>query len=171
MENTSSNVISQRDIFYFRQRQRNRVFSKLAAFFANEAHHNGLTKKHIASVLKRDPSQITRWLSEPNNLTLDTISDILLALGSEMDYTIVKFNDRPKSNIIHPLIADVMRSERHDPSKKERELHIVTENMNSSRVREGAVEIIELKTIVDAPKTTSNSTPIKFAKTFELELA
>jgi hypothetical protein len=36
---------------------------------------------------------------------VDTISDFLLSLGAEMDYSVSKFNDRPITNEIHPLIA------------------------------------------------------------------
>jgi hypothetical protein len=58
----------------------------------------------LAELLAKDPSQITRWLSAPSNFELDTLSDILLALGAEMDHRIVRFGDRIKPNYAHPLI-------------------------------------------------------------------
>lgn len=98
-----------RDIHYFRQRFRNRVFGKLVSFFAEEAERSGVTKKEIANILGRDPSQITRWLSQPSNLTLETISDLLLALNAEPEPPeIVRFSDRVAPNYAHPLIARIV---------------------------------------------------------------
>ena len=106
MEGTSGirRTISDRNIFYYRQRQKNRVFSEIAAFFAEEAERTGVTKRDLADALRRDPSQITRWLSAPSNLTLDTLSDLLLALGAEMDHSICRFDDRAQPNAAHPLV-------------------------------------------------------------------
>jgi transcriptional regulator with XRE-family HTH domain len=89
---------SDRDIFYYRQRMKNRVFAKLVQFFAEEAERTGITKKDISKILRKDPAQITRWLSAPTNLTLDTISDLLLALDAEIDISVIRFSDREKRN-------------------------------------------------------------------------
>ena len=97
--------VSERDIHYYRQRAKNRIFESLTSFFAEEAARTGVTKRDIAECLHRDPAQITRWLSSPSNLTIDTISDLLLSLGAEMDHTIGKFSERAQSNEMHPLIA------------------------------------------------------------------
>jgi hypothetical protein len=85
---------------------KNRVFSSLVSFVAAESHRTGKTKKDIAAILGRDPSQITRWLAFPSNMTLETISDILLAFDAEPDpLPIVRFSDRKRPNYAHPLIA------------------------------------------------------------------
>ena len=106
MENISkTNPMSRRDVAYYRQRQKNRVFTALVEFFAQEAERRGVTKKDLAAALSKDPSQITRWMSAPSNFELDTLSDILLALGAEMDHKIIRFTDRTKQNYMHPLIA------------------------------------------------------------------
>jgi|SRR6476661_3274681 hypothetical protein len=102
--------VSERDIHYYRQRAKNRIFESLTAFFAEEAERTGVTKRDIAECLHRDPAQITRWLSSPSNLTIDTISDLLLSLGAEMDHTVGKFSDRAQSNEMHPLIARLTAS-------------------------------------------------------------
>lgn len=93
-----------RDVYYYRARNKNRVFEKLVSFFAAEAERTGITKKALAEMLDRDPAQITRWLSAPGNLTLDSISDLLLALGAEMDYDVAKFSERGLSNFTHPFM-------------------------------------------------------------------
>jgi hypothetical protein len=106
MANTSKNKqLSRRDVAYFRQRQKNRVFTELVKFFADEAERTGMTKKELADLLAKDPAQITRWLSAPSNFEMDTLSDILLALGAEMDHRIVRFSDRAKPNYAHPVVA------------------------------------------------------------------
>jgi transcriptional regulator with XRE-family HTH domain len=102
MESTSRlDSLTDRTIFYYRQRSKNRLFEAITAFFAEEAERRGITKRDIAECLRRDPAQITRWLTNPSNLTSDTISDLLLSLGAEMDYQIVRFEDRPQSNEMH----------------------------------------------------------------------
>lgn len=111
MANTSKTEPKRsREIYYYRQRLKNRVFSKLAAFFAEEAEKSGVSKKDIAILLNKDQAQITRWLSNPSNLTLETISDILLALNAELEPHIVKFSDRVPRNFTHPLIAKFIQS-------------------------------------------------------------
>jgi hypothetical protein len=109
MANTSKlSPVTDRDIFYYRQRTKNRLFEALTAFFAEEVERRKISKKDIAECLRRDPASITRWLTTPSNLTLDTISDLLLSLGAEMDYTVAKFNERSIPNEMHPLIARII---------------------------------------------------------------
>src|SRR4030088_13023 len=106
MENTSKlNPMKRRDVAYYRQRQKNNVFTALVEFFAEEAQRRGVTKKQLAETLSKNPSQITRWLSAPSNFELDTLSDLLLVLDAEMDYRIVRFADRLKPNYVHPLMV------------------------------------------------------------------
>ena len=108
MESTSRlDSLTDRTIFYYRQRSKNRLFEAITAFFAEEAERRGITKRDIAECLRRDPAQITRWLTNPSNLTADTISDLLLSLGAEMDYQIVRFEDRPQPNERHSLMSAV----------------------------------------------------------------
>lgn len=67
---------------------------ELMRFFAEEAERRGLTKRELAAALDKDTAQITRWLAAPSNFELDTLSDILLALGTEMEHRIVRIEDR-----------------------------------------------------------------------------
>ena len=105
MENTSkqNNKLSRRDVAYYRRRQQNRLFAQVASFFAEEAANGRITRKEIADKLSKNPSQITRWLSGPSNFELDTLSDILLTMGAELDHRIVRFSDRVKPNFSHHL--------------------------------------------------------------------
>jgi transcriptional regulator with XRE-family HTH domain len=119
MENTSEQpALSKRDIFYYRQRMKNRIFTAIASFFATEAECHRITKREIANRLGCDPAQITRWLSAPSNMTLDTISDLLVALKAEADVQIVSFEAKAKPNYVHPLIANLSpRTVKADNSK------------------------------------------------------
>ena len=102
-----------REIFYYRQRFKNRVFNRLSSFFAQESERSGITKREIAERLGKDPAQITRWLSGPGNVTIDTLSDLLFAMGAEPEPPqIVRFADRPKPNYVDPLIAEIMGEQR-----------------------------------------------------------
>jgi hypothetical protein len=106
MGNTSKlKTPKRRDAAYYRQRQKNHVLALLVDFFSDEAQKNGITKRDWAEAMERDPSQVTRWLTVPCNLELDTISDMLLPLGAEMEHRIVRFTDRPKPNLSHPLMS------------------------------------------------------------------
>jgi hypothetical protein len=108
MPNTSKHEPpSRRDVAYYRQRQKNRVFTDLVRFYAEEAERTGITRKELSELIGKDPAQITRWLSAPSNFELDTLSDVLLALGAEMDHRIVRFSERSPSNYVHPLIRAV----------------------------------------------------------------
>jgi transcriptional regulator with XRE-family HTH domain len=108
MEDTLNNGKKEREVSYYRQRFKNRVFASISAFFSEEFERTGLTRKEIALCLGRDPAQITRWLSEPTNLTLDTISDLLYAAKAEMDTPVItRLSDKRKPNYAHPLIAKI----------------------------------------------------------------
>ena len=105
-ENTSANEqLRQFDISYFQQRQRNRVFEQVIRHFAEKAESEHITKKHLAQKLGKDPSQITRWLAAPTNWTLDTISDLLLAMDAEMNFQIAPFSEQKISNYFHPIMG------------------------------------------------------------------
>lgn len=93
---SETNNISARDIAYFRRRQQNTVFHLIVEHFINFAKKNNLSKKDLAKKVNRDPAQITRWFKGPSNCTLDTISDLLLAMDAEMNYEIVPLDDGHK---------------------------------------------------------------------------
>jgi hypothetical protein len=108
MEHISDQVaLRKRDIFYQRQRTKNRFFTAIISFFAEEAQRGEITKREMSRRLSCDPSQITRWLGAPSNMTIEGISDILLSMGAEADVNVVRFADRAVQNEQHPLITAV----------------------------------------------------------------
>ena len=93
MANTLKNSeIPARDIFYFRQSLKNRIFQSIVARFAELAKKEGLTKKDLARKIGKDPSRITRWLNGTSNLELETVSDLLLGMDAELRHEIVPLN-------------------------------------------------------------------------------
>jgi hypothetical protein len=102
---TFAEALTRNAIAYFQQRQRNRVFQEVLRHFAKCVDEKQISKKAIAEKLGKDPSQITRWFAAPTNWTLDTISDLLLAMDAEMDFTVVPFAERRASNYFHPQMG------------------------------------------------------------------
>lgn len=75
------------DLAFVRSRNRNKVHSLLLEEFDK----SGLSKAEVAKMLGKRPEQITRWLSGPGNLTLDTISDLIFAIRGR--FFTLKLND------------------------------------------------------------------------------
>jgi hypothetical protein len=67
---------------YFQQRLRLRIFNFILDKFV-EAQQGGLTKALLARRIEKTPDVINRWLGSPGNLTVDTISDLLLGISTE----------------------------------------------------------------------------------------
>ena len=138
-----------RDIYYFRQRYKNRTFSTLLSFFELEAARTGVKKKDIADRLKKDPSIINRWFKNPSNLTLETISDLLLALNAEPEPSqIVRFSDRLAQNYAHPIVAFALGLEQAQGDKAPAELTQVEGNSSvdfTFQTSDGTVMFVETK--------------------------
>jgi transcriptional regulator with XRE-family HTH domain len=67
---------------YYQARLRNRLFNFILKRFVREQ-KNGLTKAALARRIGKSPEVINRLLGAPRNLTLDTLSDLLLGIGAE----------------------------------------------------------------------------------------
>lgn len=79
-----SKELSPRAITYFQERLRNRLHETVLKEYLRQHDLNGTRKSQIALRLGKDPAQITRWLGAPGNWTIDTISDLLIAMGNEL---------------------------------------------------------------------------------------
>lgn len=88
---------------YFQERLRNRLYDLVIKEFEQyqEAGHNQV---QLANRLGKRSEQISRWLSSPGNLTLDTVSDLLLGLsGAELGMTLERPAEKPQQN---PRVPD-----------------------------------------------------------------
>jgi plasmid maintenance system antidote protein VapI len=73
---------------YFRRRFRLRVYEAVfGAFHTAET----MSKADLARRIGRRPEVISRLLGAPGNLTLDTASDLLLAMGAELRVSVHHF--------------------------------------------------------------------------------
>jgi transcriptional regulator with XRE-family HTH domain len=71
-------------LVYFRERLRDRLHSAILKAFA-QRQSDGLRQKDLAERIHRTRAQITRWLSAASNITLDSISDLMVGLGMDFD--------------------------------------------------------------------------------------
>jgi hypothetical protein len=93
---------------YFRARLRNTLFNFILRKFL-EQEKSGLTKATLARRIGSRPDVISRWLGAPGNLTLDTVSDLLLGISAEeLIPTSHSVLNRSPTNYVH---ADWIRPE------------------------------------------------------------
>lgn len=67
---------------YFRERLRGRIFDFIIGRFTSEQ-KNGLTKAKLSRRIGKSPEVVNRWLGAPSNLTIDSLSDLLLGICAE----------------------------------------------------------------------------------------
>jgi hypothetical protein len=74
---------------YFAERLRNHVYE----IVIDEFEKSKISKVDLAKRLRKNPSQLTRWLGSPGNWELDSISEVLFSIcGGE-----------PRLSVGHPL--------------------------------------------------------------------
>jgi transcriptional regulator with XRE-family HTH domain len=77
--------VPQDTLVYFRERLRHRLHATILDAFARRAEERGLKQSDLAKRIHRKRAQIARWLSTQSNLTLDSISDLMVGLGMDFD--------------------------------------------------------------------------------------
>lgn len=78
---------------FFERNNQNRFHSLILRLFKQ----SGLTQLALASKLGKEPAQINRLLSSASNLTINTITTLLLAMGVDLD--------DPSGTFIRDLVA------------------------------------------------------------------
>ena len=66
---------------YFQENFREAVHQELLELYEHLRDTTGLSRSDFAKKIGRRPEQVTRWLSSPTNLEIDTISDMGLGMG------------------------------------------------------------------------------------------
>lgn len=79
-----SETIPPRYIAYYRRNNRNRIFTAILKLYTDLYKQGKINQKKLAKRIGKNPSVINRWLSEAQNLTLDSVSDLLLAMNAEI---------------------------------------------------------------------------------------
>jgi hypothetical protein len=86
-----------RTLEFFRSRLRTQLFDLVVSEYTKQA-RVGFTKRDLARRVNRRPEQITRWLGTPSNWTLETVSDLLLAISeAELTVSLRKLNRLDKA--------------------------------------------------------------------------
>ncbi len=84
---------------YFRERFRDRLYDLVMEEFLKQDAEAGLTRADVARKIGRRPEQITRWFGAPGNWTLETVSDLLLAIAkAEPNVNLLPLEGRPVRN-------------------------------------------------------------------------
>jgi hypothetical protein len=90
-------------IGYFQSRFQNKVHDLIIQTFIDE----GLTQASVARKLNKRPEVINRLLTAPGNITVDTLTSLLLALGYEPEISARPLRDKlPPTNRIHVLYTE-----------------------------------------------------------------
>src|ERR1700733_13807570 len=103
-----SKPISLRTRLLYRRRLQNRLQRLLRRAFRDEQKRTGLTQKELAERIGKDKSKVNQWLSIASNLTLETISDLLLGLGVDLD----ELSFTPIADLVHEAEDEEKTKER-----------------------------------------------------------
>jgi hypothetical protein len=96
---------------YFRQRLLNRFYDLILGEFLKQE-QRGLTKAEVARRIGRRPEQVTRWLGAPGNWTLETVSDLSLAISkAEPEVELITLENLPPRNFERPDWLDASNQE------------------------------------------------------------
>jgi hypothetical protein len=107
MENTSkTDPIPSRELVYRREMAKNQFYDAIVRLFAEAAEQKGLNKRALSASLDKDPALITRLLAHPSNLTIETISDLLLAMGYVPELRVKPLQSDDVANNVHPWLAE-----------------------------------------------------------------
>jgi len=105
--------IPEATLIYFRERFRDKLHSAILEAFLIRAKEKNLKQQDLAARIHRTKGQISRWFNTPSNLTLDSISDLMVGLGMDFDdfpYTPIEKTLAPKEE------AAQVRTEKTGPS-------------------------------------------------------
>lgn len=94
-------AIPEAKLTFFRHRLRGRFFDFIRERFEREE-IKGLTQAKLARRIGKSPEVINRWLSTPSNLTLDSMSDLMVGIAAEEPaFGGISLLNRAESNYEH----------------------------------------------------------------------
>lgn len=83
LEVENAKTLSVGTLAYFRERFKNNLHSEFLSLFLALEKERKITRAELARRIDKEPAQITRYLGAPGNWTIDTVSDLFLAMGYE----------------------------------------------------------------------------------------
>jgi len=86
----TGDVIPAGKLAYFQARLSNRLHEAVLNRFMQLEKEKGLTRAELARRIGRKPEQVTRWLGSSGNWTLETVSDLLTAMGCELSVELME---------------------------------------------------------------------------------
>jgi hypothetical protein len=104
---------------YFQERLRGRIFDFIIGRFLDEE-KNGLNQAKLARRIGKRAEVVNRWLGAPSNLTLDTISDLLVGIAAEeLTFGSATLLNRAPVNYSHLDEAPTMAERTEEPAQRE----------------------------------------------------
>lgn len=97
---------------YFRRRLRLRIYELVVGRFHQL---ETMTKADLARRIGRRPEVINRLLGAPGNWTIDTVSDLLLGMSSELEMSIGNLADKVQPVEPKDITSDIIRAQRPFP--------------------------------------------------------
>jgi hypothetical protein len=131
---------------YFQERLRGRIFDFILGIFLEEQ-KNGLTQAKLARRIGRKAEVVNRWLGTPSNLTVDTISDLLVGIAAaEPNLSRASLLKRASVNYSHlddvPTIPDTSA--------------VVRQKTNQTSAMKSALVPAEQSTLLPSAETSSS---------------
>ena len=84
---------------YFRERLRNRLYDLVITEFLKQEEAKKLTRTDVARRIGRRREQVTRWFGAPGNWTIDTVSDLMLAMGTEPSFSVSSLEGEKRNSV------------------------------------------------------------------------
>src|SRR3546814_1203005 len=125
---------------YFNAHAQSKAHATVLDLFSRLADEEGLARAFLARRLGKKSGQITRWLGAPGNWTLETLTNLLLAMGHEPIFEARPLNDIPRGNYQHPAAFALPPQETERP-KNSRSRVTLTGLRTTQSVREPASPI------------------------------
>jgi len=95
--------LSPSQLGYFHGLAQNEAHEVIFRLFLRMSEDEGVTRSFMAKRLDKEPAQITRWLGASGNWTLDTFTNLAIAMGHRPTFGVERLRDMRDSNEHHPL--------------------------------------------------------------------
>ena len=97
--------VSDAELAYAREYFRNMIFGELISAFDRAASADAtFTRAELARRSQKRPEQITRWMASPGNMTIDVLSDLMFAMGTDPSSILRQPSPATASNAVIALM-------------------------------------------------------------------